>query len=106
MQENEAVSALRKPAHSEYKPNATKLAHDWIKKNGLKPIDFQYSWCAYFESASDKGINLQIFDGAKKFVEGLSQNILVKGFSEFEFAAKTLPRLLSKESKLHQRGSA
>ena len=78
--ENEMLSCLEDdPKKAKEASDKTNVSRKWFKKNGHKPIDFELTWCAYFNNSRKSKQNL-------KFINSFNKSIENKDFKEIDFA--------------------
>ena len=84
--ENEALTALCSDEQKAQKSaNQTKLSAKWFSKNNHKPIDFDYTWIAYFKECEFAKVKPLDFKRVEKYLENIL-NGSSKGQSHFKFS--------------------
>ncbi len=93
--ENETLSCLSDPILARQNSNKTRSGTAWVKKNGVKKIDFELTWVEFFDLKESEVLPIEYLR-AIQFVKnwGAGKD---KGYSEFEFARKIL--LIKKDTK-------
>lgn len=94
--ENEALSALADEKSAVKAASQTELGAKWIQDRKHKPIDFELTWCEYFQQCVSQGIPVSQFDRALKFVEQISSGERIRNQDEFSFALEMMADQVAK----------
>lgn len=87
--ENETLSSLSNNIDAAENARKTKSGAKWFSQNAHRQINFELSWTNHFEKCeSEKSIPID-FERANRFIKSIV-NGGAKGFSEFDFAKRTL----------------
>ncbi|WPU66525.1 hypothetical protein [Peredibacter starrii] len=88
--ENEALSALSDEGQSKKSASKTDLGSKWINTNKHRPLDFELTWCEYFQQGLKHKYKVIEFERASSFVDSLLTGQEIKGFEEFSFALEVI----------------
>ena len=64
----------------------TTISKNWFSENNHHPIDFELSWCKYFNTLKSRNITPIDFKRSIKFLSSLKQGIKKGSFEDFSFA--------------------
>lgn len=98
IEENEALSALSDETIAGKSAGKTALGVEWIGKNHHKPLDFELSWCEYFNHCNKENIKPLVWNRAASFIENILSNQRIRGYEEFSFVLEVLTEKSSKSA--------
>ena len=88
--ENEALSALSDENKASISASQTSLGKKWLDHNKHRPIDFDLSWCGYFQECQKQKIKPLEYARSASFLDAYLNSGKVKGYEEISFVLEVL----------------
>ncbi len=104
--ENETLSAMSDQSIAQAKASQTKIGNSWIKANNHKPINFDLSWCDFYERSTACNTVPLLYEKAARFLKTSIGGGNTRGFEDFNFARNAVQLLIDEHPSQRKKEAA